>query len=106
MECPLPAPQIIVAFAEIRRQQCQVEQCPVDDIGRVSERLFEINKKHHPRHVGFVPGLVLKSVVKNEHLALAPAALLGTYANSQVAVGVGDQKPQMKSKNSIVGTPV
>src|ERR1700756_5135756 len=106
MKLPLPAAQIIVSFAKIGRQHRQPEQHAVDDVDRESKGLFEVDEQDHTGLGGFVPGIVLVGIVKNQNLPFAPASPLGPDSNSQIVAVFGDQEAEMKPEHSVVRAAV
>src|SRR6202051_3354530 len=70
----LPLPLGDVAFANEGREDGEVQDQPVEEIGREAERLDEVDEEDDPHLVAMVPGLVLVGVVEDQRLALLPMA--------------------------------
>src|SRR4030095_12226135 len=83
MEPLLPAPQVVAALPNERREDSQAEQQPVQGTSGEAQRLLEINEQHHAQPGGLVPGLVLVGLVADQRLTLLPVAPLGAAADHE-----------------------
>src|SRR5690242_16833428 len=106
MKFPLPSTQIVVSLTKIGSEKREAQQDPVDDIGRKSQGLLEIDEQYDARFACLVPGFVFIGIVENENAPLTPASAIGPYSNSEIVVVFGDQQPEVKPQHSVVWTAV
>src|SRR5690242_20386228 len=101
-----PFLMVVEAFTNEGGEERDIHEEPIDEIGRETQRLHEIDEQHHPRLVGMVPGLVLIGIVENNDLALAPMADLVLHPDRDLVARLGHDEAEMQSEHTIVGTAV
>src|SRR5689334_17521945 len=104
IETLFPFLVIVQAFADERREQRDVHQEPVDEIGGEAQRLHEIDEQHDARLVGMVPGFMLIRIVEDENLAFAPMADLVLHPDRDLVAGLGHDETEMEPEHAIIGT--
>ena len=95
---PLPVPHCLGFFVELLfpgflvvhaltnegREHSQMQQNPVDDIGREAQRLSKIDEQNHACMWRIVPGFVLIGVIEYHRFAFTPAIDVVLDADSKL----------------------
>src|SRR5208337_3793496 len=97
---------ILVAFLDVRGEQRDVQNKPVQQVRREVERPDKINKKNDARLVGPVPCLVVMRIVEDERAALLPVTNLVTEADGDLIPWLGNNQPEMETKDAVVKAAV
>src|ERR1044071_5756930 len=96
IESSFPGLLFVYALADERREHRQMQEEPVDQIGRKTQRFPEIDEQDHACVGSIVPGLVLVSVIENDKLTLPPAIdlVVDAYAEPLARFGHDQHKAQ------------
>jgi len=103
VEALFPATIIIRAFAHETREDGQMQHEPIDEIGRETQRLMEIDKQHDARLRGAVPGLMLVRIIKDECFALLPVTDLSADPNGQLVARFRHDQAEVQSQDPLYG---
>src|SRR5688500_2369018 len=84
METPLPAAQVLAAFAQEGAEERDCQQHPVQQVRWKAQRLREVDEQHDAQLARVVPDLVLVRIVENERATLLPMKQLVADAHAHL----------------------
>src|SRR5581483_9595563 len=106
-EALLPVLLRLIALADERREDRDVEEQPVEEARREAERLDEIDEEHDADLVAVVPRLVLEGIVENERLALFPVAgAVGDADADPALLGLRHDQTEVEAEHAVIGAAV
>ena len=81
-----------------------MQEEPVDQIGRKTQRFPEIEEQDHACIGSIVPNLVLVSVIENDNLTLPPAIDLVLDAYAEPLARFGHDQSKVQPQDAVVRT--